>query len=195
VSTRPTPDLAVADVLLVCTANLCRSPMAEALLRHRFEERGVTVAVASAGLGEPDRPALGGALEALASRGLDAREHRSRRIDADLVHGAALILGLERKHVREAVVLDPRTWPRAFTLKEVVRRGEATGPRGFGEPWSRWLARLHAGRQRADLLGSSDEDDIADPTGGAFEDYETTAAELDDLLTRLVRLGWPSGVA
>jgi protein-tyrosine phosphatase len=194
-STRPVPDLAVSDVLLVCTANLCRSPIAEALLRHRFEERGVSVAVASAGLLEPDRPVLADALEVLAGRGLDARDHRSRRIEADLVRGAGLILGLERRHVREAVVLDPSAWPRAFTLKEIVRRGQAVGARRPDEPWPRWLARVHAGRRRADLLGSSREDDVADPTGGTLEDYEATATELDELLTRLVRLGWPPGVA
>jgi protein-tyrosine phosphatase len=195
VSTRPLPDLAVSDVLLVCTANLCRSPIAEALLRHRFEERGLSVAVASAGLREPDRPVLADALEVLAGRGLDARDHRSRRIDPDLVRSAGLILGLERKHVREAVVLDPHAWPRAFTLKEVVRRGQAVGARRPDESWPRWLARVHAGRRRGDLLGSSPEDDVADPTGGTLEDYEATAAELDELLTRLVRLGWPPGVA
>lgn len=38
-------------VLVVCTANICRSPVAEALLRHRLAERGVTrrIALASAG--------------------------------------------------------------------------------------------------------------------------------------------------
>jgi protein-tyrosine phosphatase len=195
VSTRPVADLAVGEVLLVCTANLCRSPIAETILRHRFEERGISVTVASAGLRDADRPALDEALEVLESRGLDARAHRSRRLAEELVRGAGLILGLERTHVREAVVLDPQAWPRAFTLKELVRRGAAVGPRRVNEPWTLWLERVHDGRRRADLLGSSSDDDVADPAGGSFEGYQATAAELDELLTRLVRLGWPPGVS
>jgi protein-tyrosine phosphatase len=184
----------VTDILVVCTANLCRSPMVEAILRRRLEERGVHVTVASAGLLEPDRAAVDGARQALLAHGLDIAEHRSRRLDGDLVQGAGLVIGLERQHVREAVVLDRGIWPRAFTLKEIVRRAEAADPRRPDEPWSHWLARLHGGRQLADLLGASDEDDVADPMGGAPDDYEATAAEVDDLVTRLVREGWPAGV-
>lgn len=180
----------VTDVLFVCTANLCRSPMAAEIFRHRLRERGASVTIASAGVLEPDRPAVDGAQRALAGRGLDASGHLSRRLDAELVGGAGLVLGLERQHVREVVVLQPAAWARAFTLKEIVRRGEAVGPREAAEPWPRWLDRVHFGRQRADLLGSSPDDDVADPTGGAFEDYEATADELDDLLSRLVNLGW-----
>jgi protein-tyrosine phosphatase len=184
----------VTDVLFVCTANLCRSPMAAEIFRHRLGERSAIVTIASAGLLEPDLPAVEGVRRALVGRGLDAGDHRSRRLDAELVRGADLILGLERQHVREVVVLDPATWSRAFTLKEIVRRGEAAGPREAGEPWPRWLDRVHFGRQRADLLGSSPDDDVADPMGGALEDYEATADELDDLLSRLVDVGWPPGV-
>ena len=174
----------MTGVLFVCTANLCRSPMAAEIFRHRLGERSANVTIGSAGLLEPDLPAVEGVQRALAGRGLDA----------ELVRGADLILGLERQHVREAVVLDPASWSRAFTLKEIVRRGETAGPRDAGEPWPTWLNRIHSGRQRADLLGSSPEDDVADPMGGALEDYEATADELDDLLSRLADLGWPPGV-
>jgi len=184
----------VTDVLFVCTANLCRSPMATEILRHRVGERSATVTIASAGLLEPDLPAVEGVRRALAGRGLDAGDHRSRRLDVDLVRGAGLVLGLERQHVREVVVLDPAAWSRAFTLKEIVRRGESAGPRVAGESWPAWLDRVHLGRRRSDLLGSSPEDDVADPMGGALEDYEATADELDDLLSRLVDLAWPPGV-
>ncbi|HVW34080.1 MAG TPA: hypothetical protein VHL53_16205, partial [Acidimicrobiia bacterium] len=97
--------------------------------------------------------------------------------------------GMGRSHVREAVALaGPGVLPRAFTLKELVRRGEARGGRGPDEPLGDWLARLAAGRRPADLLGENPADDVADPVGGPKKDYERTAAELDDLATRLARL-------
>ena len=71
---------------------------------------------------------------ALAAYGLDISWHRSHQVnDADLAW-ADLVLGMSREHVRHAVVTAPDAWPRAFTLKEMVRRGEETGPRMPGEP-------------------------------------------------------------
>src|SRR5205085_4940202 len=99
-------------------------------------------------------------------------------------------LGLERAHVREVVVLVPAAWPRAFTLKELVRRGEALGHRCPRESLGAWLARAHAGRSHHDLVGSSISDDVADPYGLSDAAYEETAAEIDNLVARLVALAW-----
>ena len=169
--------------------------MATAILRHRLEQRQIPAVVTSAGLREAGHPAVEGAVRALAGRGLDATSHRSRRVEADLVRDADLVLALERAHVREVVVLEPEAWPRTFTVKELVRRAAAAGPRSADESLSAWLTRLHAGRRRADLLGSSPDDDVGDPTGGSPEDYEATADELEGLLSRLVLLGWPEHAA
>jgi len=169
--------------------------MATAMLGRRLEQREIPAVVTSAGLREAGHPAVEGALRALAGRGLDAAAHRSRRLEPDLAREADLVLALERAHVREVVVLEPEAWARTFTVKELVRRAAAAGPRVAGESLSAWLARLHAGRRRADLLGASPDDDVPDPTGGSPEDYEATADELDALLSRLVLLGWPEPVA
>jgi protein-tyrosine-phosphatase len=108
-----------------------------------------------------------------------------------MVSQATLILGLEREHVREAVLLEPSGWPRTFTLKEIVRRGESTGTRQRDESVEQWIARIHQGRVHQDLLGSDAIDDVADPYGGAPGDYEDAADEINDLVTRLVQLLWP----
>ncbi|MGQ0802725.1 MAG: arsenate reductase/protein-tyrosine-phosphatase family protein [Actinomycetota bacterium] len=180
-------------VLIVCTANLCRSPMAEAVLRHRLDQRGVPATVTSAGLLEAGRPSLADARRALEDRGLRAAERLSRQLEKGVVRGADLVLGLERAHVREVVVLDPDAWPRTFTIKELVRRASAVGARRSEEPLAQWVARVHAGRRRADLLGSSPDDDVRDPTGGPPEGYDATADLLDALLTRFVNLAWGEG--
>ncbi len=108
----------------------------------------------------------------------------------DVLAGAQLILGMAREHVREAVVLDPALWPRTFTLKELVRRGEASGPRRADEPLADWLARVGQGRRLSDLTGSSVDDDIEDPIGMPRSSYERMARELDDLTGRLVAVAF-----
>jgi hypothetical protein len=101
---------------------------------------------------------------------------------------------MERLHVRDAVVADSSIWPRSFTLKEAVRRGEAVGPRRVGEALVTWIARVHEGRRTQDLLGASLDDDIADPAGGTRVEHEETADEIADLVARFVDLAWPPGV-
>ena len=71
-------------------------------------------------------------LEVMAPYGIDLRDHRSRQLTEPMVTSADLIIGMGRRHVQEAVLLDPPCWPRAFMLKELVRRGNAVGPRGPG---------------------------------------------------------------
>jgi protein-tyrosine-phosphatase len=166
--------------------------MAEALLRHRLGERGVDAHVHSAGLRLVGEPASANGVDVLAERGLDLSVHRSRIFDRELLEHPDLVLGMAREHLREAIITFPDVWPHAFTLKELVRRGERIGPRAPGESLQAWLARAHAGRVRGDLLGSSADDDVADPIGSARSAYERTADELTDLIDRLIDLAWPA---
>ena len=177
---------------MVCTANQCRSPMAEALLRQRLAERGVVASVRSAGLYRGGTAASAGSVRAMALRSLDLEGHRSRSVTPELVTGADLVLGMARLHVREVVLACPEVWPRCFTLKELVRRGEAQGPVAEGQSVGAWLAAAHDGRRRAEAVGDSPEDDVADPIGGPDALYEATAVELDHLATRLAALLGPA---
>ena len=162
--------------------------MAAALLGRRLDEAGVKAVVSSAGLLFDGHPATDHGVAVMAGRGIDTSGHRSRKLRSDLLPGADLVIGMARSHVREAVALAPDAWGRAFTLKEIVRRGEERGGREPGEALGEWVARLHAGRRVTDLLGDSDADDVADPIGGPRRSYERTAEELDDLTARLARL-------
>ena len=169
--------------------------MAEVLLRHRFAELGVDARVASAGLLRPGQPASEHGVDILRGRGLDLTTHRSRAMTREVLRSSDLILAMAREHVREAVVLDPSLWPRTFTLKELVRRGEMAGPRRAGEALDDWLARVGQGRRIADLTGTSPDDDVADPYGGPRPAYERTVAELDSLIDRLVTVAFAGALA
>jgi protein-tyrosine-phosphatase len=165
--------------------------MAEALLARRLAASGATGSVRSAGLlreGDPPPPEV---VSVMAAYGLDVAAHRSSLLRAEDLARAGLVLGMAREHVRHVVVADPAAWPRAFTLKELVRRGQQIGRGRPGESLACWLARIHADRDRRALLGDSPNDDVADPIGGPQEAYADTAARLDHLVARLVPLCGP----
>lgn len=182
--------LGAIDILVLCTGNICRSPVAEALLRHRLEAMGVDAHVHSAGLLQSGNPAHSSGIDILWARGHDLSAHRSTTMTQQLLTGADLILGMAREHVREATVLAMAAWPRTFTLKELVRRGEMVGPRRHGEEVADWLARAHAGRTPSALMGSSPDDDIDDPIGLPRSVYERVTDEIDYFVGRLVDLVW-----
>ncbi len=94
-------------VLFVCTGNICRSPMAEAIARRLLEQRGVAgVEVASAGTAAWDgAPASEGAYLVTLENGLDVSAHRARQLTTDLVAAADLVLGMSAHHVERAEAL------------------------------------------------------------------------------------------
>jgi len=90
----------IKHVLLVCTGNICRSPLAEALLVRTLKERGIEgVSVTSAGTGAWDgAPASEGAYLVGLERGLDLSGHRARLLTRELVEQSDLILTMARHH-------------------------------------------------------------------------------------------------
>jgi protein-tyrosine phosphatase len=165
--------------------------MAEALLRTRIAERELPAVVVSAGVLEGGRERPTQVTAILAKRGLALPDQLSRQLLRGDLQRADLVLGMERAHVRHSVLLVPEAWPRTFTLKGLVRRGEELGPRPTAESPGAWLARAHEGRDRPDLLGDCPLDDVADPYGGPSSAYEAAVTEIEDLVDRLVYLLWP----
>ncbi len=90
----------IKNVLLVCTGNICRSPLAEALLERALQDRAIAeVTVTSAGTGAWDgAPASEGAYLVGLERGLDLSGHRARLLTRELVEQADLILTMARHH-------------------------------------------------------------------------------------------------
>ena len=87
-------------ILLVCTGNICRSPLAEALLKRDLAARGCAeIEVGSAGTGAWDgAPASEGAYLVGLERGLDLSGHRARLLTRELVESADLVFTMARHH-------------------------------------------------------------------------------------------------
>jgi protein-tyrosine phosphatase len=177
---------------MVCTANQCRSPLAAAVLGRLVGDRGEDVTVTSAGLLEGGAPAAPGMVEAAAVRGIDLSGHVSRTLGAAAVEQADLVVAMARDHVREIVSVTPSAFGRTFTLREAVRRGSEVGPRRPGAALAEWLGALHQGRRYQDLVGWTDEDDIADPMGGPPEAYLVAVTAITELTTSLADLAFPA---
>ena len=89
----------MTDILLVCTGNICRSPMAEALLGTMLAPGNPEVTVGSAGTGAWDgTPASEGAYLVSLEHGLDLSSHVARLLTRDLVEEASLIITMARHH-------------------------------------------------------------------------------------------------
>jgi protein-tyrosine phosphatase len=187
----------VASILVVCTGNVCRSPIAEAILRSALGDRlgARAPSVASAGVsGWAGSPAEAGSITAAAERGFDLSAHRGRRLRERDLAEATLVLAMSSEHRDHIQELHPRAAPRTFTLKELVRLLEArpvatSSSRQGDQPDPDALLRdlvVQADAARRDGAGGNpDDEDVADPLGMPIATYRAVAAELEEWCARL----------
>lgn len=98
-------------ILLVCTGNTCRSPLAEVLLRRALQEAGAEgVDVASAGTGAfVGEPASEGSYLVALEHGLDLTAHRARVVTREMVAETDLLLAMGRGHLGKLQLLGAGT--------------------------------------------------------------------------------------
>jgi len=127
-------------VLIVCTGNTCRSPMAEILLRKRIADklgckldelpsRGIRIASAGIAAMVGGRPTPE-AVQVMARRGLNLSEHESQPVTDRLMRHADVILTMTRSHYEMVV----RQWPEAASRVEVFCRNGEDVPDPIGGP-------------------------------------------------------------
>lgn len=169
-------------VLMVCTANICRSPMAEHLLWQAWApDAPVGLQVASAGVrGFDGAPMDPPAAQQLRRLGGDPIEFRSRPLtDAQCEH-ADLILTATRRHRSQVLERMPRMLRRTFTLLEFAAALPLALPEQPTEVLDPVSRVAMAARIRSSVPVIGEAQDIGDPYGGPPELHEHTAALIQE---------------
>jgi protein-tyrosine phosphatase len=193
----------MTSILVVCTGNVCRSPIAEGLLRDALAERFGEQAphVSSAGTtGWEGEGAMKESVAAAAERGTDISGHVARMVTGTMVEHAALVVTMATEHRDALSRFSPDTAHKTFTLKELVRLLESLEPVGDapeGDDSAALLSDRVAGAdtaRRDGFEGNPHDEDVVDPLGMPMESYRAIAWELDEWVARLI-VGLYGGVA
>lgn len=180
----------MTSILVICTGNICRSPIAEGLLRdalqRRFAERAPEVSSAGTS-GLEGSGAMPESVLSAAELGVDIDGHVARRLTSGMADGSDLLLCMAKEH-RDKLAAGSDRDDRAFTLKELVRLLEtlpAPAPDSAPETMTERIAAANEARRRGAVPASRD-DDISDPLGQPLEAYRAIAWELETWIERLV---------
>ncbi len=122
-------------ILFVCTANICRSPVAEALFRDLAQRQGLSGWTASsAGTWALESRGAAELSQALmAERGLDLSRHRARMVDKAMIAAADVVLCMEAGHAEALRAEFPRYGRKIHLMSELAGRRYSI-PDPYGGP-------------------------------------------------------------
>lgn len=178
------------SILMVCTGNICRSPLAEQLLRHRLGSFDF-IRVDSAGIAaEPNDVMPIQSIKIAKLNGIeDPESHRAKFLTEQAVDYADLILGMDRTHRRAVVELSARSSKKCFTIREFAKLAEITTDdfirQEFSSPHPTKVEQLTSAVEaarlsKADLAypGEPTDLDVVDPFGHSDRVYQESAEQL-----------------
>ena len=177
-------------VLFVCTGNICRSPLAEQLLRHSINTPDIVTysAGTEAMVGQP-MPEI---QQTLARElGIDSPEkHRGQQLTPEHIERADLILVMERAHRSIVVQQAPRALRRTFTFRELARISEVVPDEDLMFDSDSLVDRLKILVEAAAInrgiavpLETPEEDDIIDPYKRSKQTYFESRDQVVETLT------------
>lgn len=141
----------MAHILFICTANICRSPVAMGLLHRRLKEEGMEDwTVTSAGTwAQLKRGAASNSIRVMEAQGIDITEHQARLVDREMLKEADLVLCMERGHAEALQTEFPEAADKIYLLSEMVGRQYS-----ISDPYGSPLPEYE--RMAADLAGIID---------------------------------------
>ncbi len=187
-------------ILMVCTGNICRSPMAEALLRAKLGDSAVRIHSAGtrALIDKPMTPdARDLAIEFGASED-EVEGHRARWLLEPIAEDADLILTMSREHRTAAVELAPRMLRQTFTIREFARLAheltddqiKSAADAAGDSPRARLAAATALVTQQRGAVSPAppQDDEVIDPYRRSRETYEKSAAQLVPAVDEVARV-------
>lgn len=145
------------NIMIVCTGNTCRSPMAERLLKEAIEKSGKDIRgynVCSVGLSTMNgMKASDNSIKVLEEYGIDLSDHKSTVVTKELIEKSDLILTMTKSHKNFLIQSIPKYAQKVYTLKEFAGLGEG---------------------------------DISDPFGGDVDVYRKAFNEIKESVNRIV---------
>lgn len=145
------------SLLIVCTGNTCRSPMAEVLLREALKSDAQfnDYIVHSAGtFAANNHPASEYAQKVIKQKQLDLSNHSSKPITKDMIDRAKLILTMTESHLAQLVEAFPISKHKVYPFRYFME----------GPP-----------------------EDVSDPFGGSYSDYERCSQSIEAAIPSIIK--------
>ena len=145
-------------IMFICTGNICRSAMAEGLLKKQAIEAGLEIEVSSCGIyAEDNASATYSAIEAAKEYDTDITSHKATNIRNSKITQMDAILCATNGHKQMVIQMYPNLKDKIYTMKEYA----------YGEK----LQNL----------------DISDPWGYDMETYRRCASQINDITEKIVQ--------
>jgi protein-tyrosine phosphatase len=188
---RPEPPAGPTTITFVCLGNICRSPLAEKVLRLRLSEYGVNnIEVQSAGL----QAVVGSPMDAVPGQiaeraGADPR-HVAKQLNEDLLRASSLVLTMTKEQRSDIAREYPFALKRIFTLAEFSRileeRSAEVAPPSDAAKRTLFDVVMDASRFRG-MISLNSSDDIDDPYRRSVATHERVGGQIMELVERLAR--------